>query len=228
VTLAQNATYEVASAASQVGTLAVAGSLRLGEGSSLVLTGAASSSGAKLIGAGNVIAGNTLITGGGNDGWQAGDTGKVVIGPNSIGAADAAVAASLTAQGTVNAPKITVGAASTFTIGAKTTIALGVESGPAAVGTIVLTKPASGSTTLAFTVGAPDSSITASADDTPVASPSIGAGGVTIGNGLTVNRNSGALASITSKAVGDGTIKVDSTYAGNELILGAATTIGGT
>jgi hypothetical protein len=222
--LAPGATYTVASELNKVGTLSVTGSLNLKEESSLVLTGA-DANGAKLAGTGSVVADGITITGGGADGWQAQGTGKAVIAANAIGA-DAATGVILTALGNSSAPKITVAAAGTLTIGANTTIALRNNGG--AVGSIVLTKPTSGTTTLAFapvitsiiTTGLTAETTVGAPTTTPIA---------TIGNGLEVKKlDAGSLlASITAKITGDPTIKVGDAASG-DVTLSAASVIGGT
>jgi hypothetical protein len=226
-TLTLNGAYEVVSANGAVGMVSLTGSLSLGAEGSLVLAGAATNGGAKLIGTGDVIAGNTRITGGGADGWKAGDTaGKVVIGPNSIGAADA-TAVSLIAQGSDDAPKITVGAASTFTIGANTTIDLSADTNNT-VGSIVLTAHTTTTNGGKLSFAPTDTSkITAHSTGSGGGPTSAIAVGAPLIVGLDLESDSGGTAylrSITSKAVGD-THTIQAVTPGTNVTLGAATIV---
>jgi hypothetical protein len=97
--LVASATYTVVSASTTVGTLTIdeestltigAGELLTGfnnttDSASLILTGAAGEDGAKLSGAGTVVAGATTITGGASGLWRAvGASTTIVIAVNSI------------------------------------------------------------------------------------------------------------------------------------------------
>ena len=129
--LVAGSTYTVASASNKVGTLTVTGELHLGAGvltgpdtyddnsAKLVLTSDTSTYGAKLTGAGKVVAGNTEI--GGTNGWQAvgaGSSSKIIISVDTIDAQVAAgtgdAAGILTAQTT--AATITVKNGGTLTV----------------------------------------------------------------------------------------------------------------
>jgi hypothetical protein len=111
------------------------GELQLAGTAQLVLTGAASSDGAKLDGVGKVVAGKTEISGGtaGAASWQVkGTPGAVTIEADKISAsADTAVLTGVTGG---TAPSITVLVDGTLTIGGNTVIDL------AAAGSIVLTQ----------------------------------------------------------------------------------------
>jgi hypothetical protein len=131
--LVAGSTYVVKSASGKVGTLTVTEELRLGAGvtgsdayddnsAKLVLTGAGSTNGAMLKGAGTVVAGGTEIVGG-TSGWQAVDvsgTAPVTIEAGAITAGSAAVA--LTAQDTNSAITVT---ASTLAVKGGITLASG-------------------------------------------------------------------------------------------------------
>jgi hypothetical protein len=83
--------YTVNSAASNVGTLTVNGSLSIVDTGSLVLTGAGGTNGALLVGTGTVTAGGTQISGAATTGWQAVDSaaGTITIKPDVIEASAA-------------------------------------------------------------------------------------------------------------------------------------------
>jgi hypothetical protein len=158
-TLVPDATYTVASASGAVGTLTVAGSsaLHIGKGilgalktsgvvgsgianvddnsASLVLTGATGTDGAKLAGAGSLVAGGTTIVGG--TALQAVGVGNVTIAANSISGTSVLTD---TEAGSANVT-ITVAADSNLTIAANTTVDIGAK------GSIVLGYKGGGNTT---------------------------------------------------------------------------------
>jgi hypothetical protein len=163
-TLVPGATYTVASETGKVGTLTMDGSAKLFVGaglltprpegfgtgadnddatsSKLVLTGAATTAGASLTGAGSVVAGKTTIVGGTN-GWQAvaaSGTPTVTIEKDSI-AASAALELTAGATGATE-PSITVSAGGTLKIGANTSVKVATNA------TITLAKHATDGGTL--------------------------------------------------------------------------------
>ncbi|MDR1230960.1 MAG: hypothetical protein LBK61_06115 [Spirochaetaceae bacterium] len=121
-------------------TIAANTEINLKTGGSLVLTGAASH-GAKLVGAGKVVAGGTEITGGADNGWQAVGTGTIAIEVDAItgsaGAVLTATAASANGIIAVTAPAST---AATLTV---TTASIDITTG----GKVTLTGNDSGSVT---------------------------------------------------------------------------------
>jgi hypothetical protein len=208
-TLVSGTTYTVASEATKLGTLAVSTStdeLTLGGGfldgdgdpvpggthssPAVLLTGAASTSGAKLTGEGSLVAGGTTIVGGtaGTAGWQVSGTGTVTIATDTITAS--APTAVLTAVTGTTPPTITVAAGETLSIGADTT----VKSGFIALGTGTWTA-----TSAATTIG--ESIITLGAN----ASAAFGAGtGATVLTGGDDSSNtftaSGSLVTLAQSA----------------------------
>jgi hypothetical protein len=123
--------------------------LTVAGGKTLTLTGAAATGGAKLTGAGKVVAGKTEIVG--DTGWQAVGTGTVEI--KALTGTTASITASaptavLTAAG--GTPAITQAAGSELTIAANTTVHL-AGTASTAVGSITLTAAdGSGGAKLSF------------------------------------------------------------------------------
>jgi hypothetical protein len=157
-TLVPDATYTVSSAGSAVGTLTVGtgATLHIGKGvlagltagtvgsgianvddnsASLVLTGAAGTDGAKLAGAGSLVAGGATIVGG--TALQAVGVGNVTIAANSLSGTSVLTD---TEANTANVT-ITVAADSNLTIAASTTVDIGTK------GSIVLGYKGDGNTT---------------------------------------------------------------------------------
>ena len=157
--LLPSATYTVASEAEKIGTLTVdtnatliiiegvlagaTGADNTAASAKLVLTGAATTNGALLTGAGSVVAGGTTIVGG-DDGWQAVGTGTVTIAVDAITAS--AATAVLTAQHANSA--ITVAEGETLFIAANTAITVVTQ------GSIVLKKQTTGTNGAAINLSA--------------------------------------------------------------------------
>jgi hypothetical protein len=231
-TLISGSSYVVESAENKKGTLTVTGTLTLGPevlepagygneaAPKLVLTGATGENGAKLAGAGSVVAGGTTIVGGTN-GWQAVDDGTdtYTIEANAITAAGAGGA--FTAVTGATQPSITVAAGATLNLAADTTIDL--KGTAAAVGSIVLKGAASNGAILAFAQGT--TSIVKTANDGSDTS-GISIANATIGANLDVKTTGSSnyyLVDITSKDQATGrTIQAGS----SDVTLGGSTVAG--
>jgi hypothetical protein len=217
-TLTLDAAYEVVSGAGQVGNLALAGNIRLGEKGSLVLTGLASD-GAVLTGSGSLIGDGVTIVGG-TAGWRAvGAASTSIIGPNSIGGT-----AVLTAVTGGVQPSITVAAGKKLTIDNGTVISL-LGSGGGAVGSIKLLGAGGGSAvggTLAFASGTTAKIMTAVTSGTSDGTPVLA--GASFGGGLVVVTNATYLESITATAADAATLTIQATTA-TDIVLAGNTAI---